>query len=313
MSNVSERVSPAKTPMRFAFAADGNVIPGVHVTVASLLQSLTFPDDVELHLFYTNWTDAQIESLSRTAQLNNRRSTLYCHRLDLQPFRSLRPVRGSIMNFAWFVIPEFFDDRVIILDTDLVVTIDLTPLASVALDDTKLCAAVSWRNLEQAPNWPIYAECGMAPNGPALLGGGLAVHAHDWKARNITNKCLSLRTLLQKRLCGGNQPILNIALYEKFQILERKYNTPISPSQGKLSEDVLAASRVWHFVGRPKPWEFLGCWVHSNSFLYQTYLKKTDIVRDGGGTYSVNVSRSARTFIRYHRAYFRRMFFWARR
>ena len=170
MSNVSERVSPAKTPKRFAFAADGNVIPGVHVTVASLLQSLTFPDDVELHLFYTNWTDAQIESLSRTAQLNNRRSTLYCHRLDLQPFRSLRSVRGSIMNFAWFVIPEFFDDRVIILDTDLVVTIDLTPLASVALDDTKLCAAVSWHNLEQDHNWPIYAECGIAPNGPSFSG-----------------------------------------------------------------------------------------------------------------------------------------------
>lgn len=171
MSSAPECVSATKTPMRFAFAADENVIPGVHVTVASVLQSLTYPGDVELHLFYINWTDAQIESLSRTAKFNNGRSNLYSHSLDLHPFRSLSRVRGSMMNFAWFLMPEFFDDRVILLDTDLVVTVDLTPLARVALDDTKLCAAVSWHNLKQDPNWPIYAEYGMAPEHPALSGG----------------------------------------------------------------------------------------------------------------------------------------------
>ena len=285
----------------FALAADRNVIPGVHVTLGSLLRHLSEECDAEFHLFHSGWRARDIACLEGTLGMSTHKPNLFTHELALEDFRGLCPVRGSLMNFAWFIIPNLLDGRVILLDTDLVVNKDVAPLAQLSLSEERFVAAVSWQCLGASVNWRFYKQFSLNEDAPAYIGGMYVVDTYLWKQRALSQACFELRRRYQHELIGGIDPILNVVARPYYLPLERSYNTPLWPSQGKLPSSTLAEPRVWHFAARPKPWEFLGELVSPNSELYLAALDATMIAR-----YRSWQSPSPRWFycmVRFSRAY----------
>src|SRR5262249_21362377 len=75
-------------------------------------------------------------------------------------------------------------------------------------------------------------------------------------------------------LIVADQTILNYVFYEnQFLELDSSYNHVLYPSYKPVIPS--AAGEIFHFIGSPKPWDFLGEVLHTNYSLFEGVLSKT--------------------------------------
>ena len=148
----------------------------------------------------------------------------------MQAYWATVPMNWSInmphinhMTFARYYIPDFvIEDKVFYLDSDLVVTGDLTDLFELDLGENYLGAARS---------------CFGA--GVGFNAGVLLINNKKWRSENIRQKLIELTEKEHENVGEGDQSILNILFQNSCYQLEDTYNFQIGFDAGAAEKIML--------------------------------------------------------------------------
>ena len=151
------------------------------------------------------------------------------------------------MTFARYFIPDFVaEDKVLYLDSDLVVTGVLTPLLELDLRENYLAAARS---------------CFGA--GVGFNAGVLLINNKKWKLDNIRQQLVELTEKEHENVGEGDQSILNILFQNSCYQLEDTYNFQIGFDAGAAEKNhafifeipLTPLPKILHYISPDKPWK----------------------------------------------------------
>ena len=151
------------------------------------------------------------------------------------------------MTFARYFIPDFVtEDKVLYLDSDLIVTGDLIDLFELDLGENYLGAARS---------------CFGA--GVGFNAGVLLINNKKWKSETIRQKLIELTEKEHKNVKEGDQSILNMLFKDQYSLLEDKYNFQIGFDAGAAEKNhafifeipLTPLPKILHYISPDKPWK----------------------------------------------------------
>lgn len=176
------------------------------------------------------------------------------------------------MTFARYFIPDFVtEDKALYLDSDLIVTGDLTDLFELDLGENYLAAARSCFGV-----------------GVGFNAGVLLINNKKWKSKNIRQKLIELTEKEHENVAEGDQSILNMLFHDSYKNLDWNYNFQIGFDYGAAAhnhEFIFQISlnplpTILHFLSQDKPWNQFSVgrlrevWWHYNLLEWSEILKR---------------------------------------
>ena len=188
------------------------------------------------------------------------------------------------MTFARYFIPDFVtEDKVLYLDSDLIVTGDLTDLFELDLGENYLAAARS---------------CFGA--GLGFNAGVLLINNKKWKSESIRQQLIELTEKEHENVAEGDQSILNMLFHDSYIEINETFNYQIGFDKGAaeqghawiLEKSINPLPKVLHYISNDKPWnQFSVGRLRENwwnySFMEWGYIVST--WKERGEHYSANI------------------------
>ena len=152
----------------------------------------------------------------------------------------------NYMTFARYYIPDFVtEDKVLYLDSDLLVTDDLTDLFELDLGENYLAATRS---------------CFGA--GIGFNAGVLLINNKKWQAENVRQKLIDLTEKEHENVAEGDQSILNMLFHDSYIEINEKFNYQIGFDRGAaeqghtwiLEKSINPLPKILHYISQDKPW-----------------------------------------------------------
>lgn len=188
------------------------------------------------------------------------------------------------MTFARYYIPDFVtEDKVLYLDSDLLVTDDLEELFELDLGENYLAATRS---------------CFSA--GVGFNAGVLLINNKKWQTENIRQKLIDLTEKEHENVGEGDQSILNMLFFDSYIEINETFNYQIGFDRGAaeqghawiLEKSINPLPKILHYISQDKPWNQFSVgrlrenWWHY-SFMEWTYIVST--WKEKGELYSAQI------------------------
>ena len=160
----------------------------------------------------------------------------------------MAPDGGHInyMTFARYFIPQFVEEeKVLYLDSDVIVTRPLNDLFEIELDNNLVAAAKIVFGLEDRFN-----------------AGVLLINNKLWKEENIQKQCIDITNSEHETLPEADQTVLNRLCGHRYIVLDDTYNFQIGydrlAEQRKqyfiLEKSLNPLPAIIHYLSEDKPW-----------------------------------------------------------
>ena len=160
----------------------------------------------------------------------------------------MAPDGGHInyMTFARYFIPQFVEEeKVLYLDSDVIVTKPLNELFELELENHLVAAAKIVYGLEDRFN-----------------AGVLLINNKLWKEENIQKQCIEITNSEHETLPEADQTVLNRLCGDRYIVLDDTYNFQIGydrlAEQRKqyfiLEKSVNPLPAIIHYLSEDKPW-----------------------------------------------------------
>jgi lipopolysaccharide biosynthesis glycosyltransferase len=182
---------------------------------------------------------------------------------------------GSLAIYYRLVVPDLLDvDRFIYVDVDTLCDTDLGELAELDIGNSP-AGLVPEAPLAKAVDRFVAKQLGGSPDEPYFNAGVILVNVVEWRRQKIAAQALNY--IAAHRPAFHDQAALNYVLYHNAFILDDKFNciANMRKSWPVLCRAWGQADRLFHFLDYPKPWDFLGEYVHPQYRLWQSVLDKT--------------------------------------
>lgn len=282
-----------------ALCADKNVEVSLHVTLYSLLKNSQHP--IKLNLVQKGYTSGDIDKIHRTLEQFTDKYQLNVVEFDENAlFGKFKGLHGNQFNFTKLILANVLsDDRIIYLDSDLVISKDLSELFSTNLNDFVIGASAI-ETIADSLRSTFYQSIGMKKEAKYFNSGVMLMDLKKWRELDITSQCLSFANKYVDRLSFGDEAILNCIFYENFQTIDASYNHPLYPDSALV--ELKNPNDIFHFVGSPKPFDFLGEFIHPNYTMFYDSLTQT-IFRDYKSYLDFSFAKSKRT-VKLSRSYY---------
>lgn len=304
----------ANMPIDVAVAADDAFAMPLAVTVKSALSSARETTQFRIHVIDGGLTSRSRDRL--TESWRDSRAEVRWITPNLEVLKGL-PVSGHV-NATTYVrillqhsLPTDIQ-RVIYLDSDLLVRADLAELWACPWEDVACLAApdvgapwmdaelaaeareVCIRHLASKQPVPNYRELGFCPDDPYFNAGVIMVNLREWRRLDVC--ALSLECLSRHRefVNYWDQYALNVVLHGKWRAIDMAWNQGFmavayrswkrSPMDRETYERVRFSPKIVHFTTGNKPWKIEG--VHPFRPQYLRMIDKTcwSGWRPGGAT-----------------------------
>jgi lipopolysaccharide biosynthesis glycosyltransferase len=190
------------------------------------------------------------------------------------------------------------EERVLYLDCDLIITSDLGELFVTDLGQYVVGAA-GVMNMQWAVENSFLTSLGLSRDTKYFNSGVLLIDIRKWNNIDVFAKCREFADKYPRALKAADQTVLNYVFKNNFHELDYSYNYTVYPYSFPINTRTPA--RVYHFVGSPKPWDFMGEIIHQNYPLFSSVLSKTAF--KNYRTYRDFSIKKARRTVRLARAY----------
>lgn len=192
----------------------------------------------------------------------------------------LKPIDPAVYNdFATFKyvthetyyrisIPDLLNttiDKAIYLDSDVVVTQDITKLWKIDLD-SYLLGAVEDHALKTSRNKDLF----MPEKAKYFNAGVLVINIKKWREARIKKKVIEFMKTHSTRIKYCDQDALNAILHDKWLPLDPKWNYQTKSIPSIAPTQINTA--IIHYTGRDKPWQSDS--VHPLKDAYLKYRKR---------------------------------------
>ena len=259
-----------------ALCADGNVIPSLHVCLLTAFEAASPGIAFDVHLVTPPHFDrSEIARLETTLRLAGRPFTLTHVPTDVAELRAFRGLQGEHTPHLKWVLPELLPnvDRLIILDTDLIVRADLAELWSTPLNGHAV-AAVPVGTVKYSCDTQFMLSLGAPLDLPYFNTGVMLVSVAAWTAAGLTETFRRFAQQHAPHLRAADQTVYNgvLAVERRIVPLDDKFNHPIYPDAPACRCD---EGRLYHLLGVPKPWDPFGRLLNNHSPVYFRELART--------------------------------------
>ena len=222
-------------------AADNAYLVQLETTIKSILCHNT---EVDFYILNSDIAPEWFKLLGKKMEVVS--STIHNVHFDKELFEGYKtgPHINYTSYFRFFATEVVESERVLYLDSDIIVTRDLSPLFEMNLKGYYLGAVDD-----------IYAYEGRTSG---FNAGVLLMDAAKWKENLIVNSLLELAAEQNQTVHLGDQSILNIYFENKWLRLEETYNFMVGVDTFSLGkkyerlEDLPPA--IVHFASHDKPW-----------------------------------------------------------
>jgi lipopolysaccharide biosynthesis glycosyltransferase len=197
------------------------------------------------------------------------------------------------------LIPSLLtEEKVLYLDCDLIVTTDLGELFATDLGPYVIGAS-GVMNIAWSVEKGFLTSVGFNQNDKYFNSGVLLIDTIEWNNRDILGKCHDFADEYPVALKAADQTVLNYVFRDDFYELDPLYNYNVYPYSRPIQNKT--PGKIYHFLGAPKPWDFMGEIVHRNYPFFYRSLSKT-VFRDYKTYFDLSINRAFRT-MRMSRAY----------
>ncbi|MCH2244852.1 MAG: glycosyltransferase family 8 protein [Crocosphaera sp.] len=246
--------------MNVVFCFDKNYEQHFGVALTSVLLNNT-QDTINVHII-TDIIEKELKPKLDNLSKNYKCSFFYYTVEDTEQFKDVK-ISGHISKAAYYrlIIPDLLPqniNKVLYLDSDLVVISSLEELYQVNLNDYFLAA--------QGSRKTGYFNSGV-----------MVLNLEKWRNEKISTKVLDWARENKEKLRHWDQTALNHVIASNFVTIDRKWNTEVDLSRKKTknlnSNSSFDSVKIVHFVGSRKPWYF---WVSDKrKDIYNDYLEKS--------------------------------------
>jgi len=264
----------ATNQINVAMAFDPLAYRGAVMTIQSVVASLSESSSITFHLFTKDIPESAIRFITSLFVHSSKTVKIQTYLTETKEFRDCATLHGSLMVYARLhMANEVSSDRLIYLDSDLIVTKDLTELWETNLEGF-IFGAVTLSTVEWANDFPFLSKFGFAPTDAYFNSGVLLIDSAQWRERGTTEKLLQLAKEHGPDLAVVDQTLLNLYFHRAFTHLAPCWNQHVysyyhSPA---LSPGII------HFLGMPKPWNPLGGQFHMSSKTYRQIIEQQGLV-----------------------------------
>lgn len=260
--------------MHVVFCADRNVLPGIHVAAFSVLEHYS-GDDLAFHLFSDRLDEGDVRLLHKTLEVLRRPYRIELCRVDLSPLTKYPSLLGSWAPYVRLLVPGTLSvPRFLYLDVDIVCYLDVREFSTLDLGNSP-AGFVPEGPMATSGDRELVRILGSEARGLYFNSGVMWVDTEAWQDLRVTEKCLDY--LSHGPAHFHDQSALNYVLRDRYLQLDTRFNFiankrvhwPCLKRLGGLEGKIL------HFVDFPKPWSFLGEFVHPQFRMWSTILART--------------------------------------
>ena len=271
----------ASRPLRrlpVAFCVDRNMIVPLHVATRSLLANVSSDCEVAFYLLLDGFMEGDMSRLRLTLDKVGKPYTVHLLKVPEIATARIRRLHGNYAPYyRLFLMRMIQEDRVLYLDADTVVGVDVSMLLDFDFGGKPL-AAVLRGQAHTALDGDLLLRYGVNPMSPVLNSGVLLFNVSEWNQQNLTEQCITFCDEHGPELISHDQSVLNILLQgrDKVASLPEMFNTLLHYGREKISIE----PGIWHFLASPKPFDLLGEWFNPYYWIYAKELRHTVVRHD---------------------------------
>jgi UDP-glucose/galactose:(glucosyl)LPS alpha-1,2-glucosyl/galactosyltransferase len=226
---------------------------------------------LKVYFFYDGFSDDDLQRLE--GKLRSRYNDFAFVFVEISPIAAMswRGLHGNTFTFMKFFMPQHVvEDRMLYLDVDMVVGVDVAELYEQDLHGYTIGASGT-STIQWSLDTYFFGEIGLSQAELYFNAGMLLIDVAKWKRENVTERCVELANRYHTRFACHDQSVFNLLFYKNFCALPEHYNVALFPISEAPSSYPPA---IYHFVGSPKPWDLGGRWLHSHYSFYEATLRR---------------------------------------
>ena len=262
MRNQSENCQ--NHPISVITGADDKFAIGLAVTLFSALANLASGSAIDFYVIDGGISEANKQKLAQVLQRDSVAVRLRWLKPDLKALGALQVSnRWGVATFFRILAPELLPpdlDRVIYLDSDLVIEGNLAELWQTELEDCPVLAVQDyWLPQVSLPCAlaETYHQLGLKPDVPFFNAGMLVLNLKQWRTQNLAQTALDYAHRYQT----SDQEAINAAIAGQGKPLDLRWNVQmcgiVRPAM-KLpydAQELIRQAFIIHYTSPDKPWQ----------------------------------------------------------
>ncbi len=233
--------------MNILFAINEEYLQHFSAVLASLRTHHKDVPDMNLHVMYM----ALDSSVCHMLEQQYPEASWKWHDLSNYNFQDLF-VNAHISYETYFRIlaPELIAvDKLLYLDSDLIVRTSLTELYETDMKDSAIAAVRDYKGQERKPDLGIEAKF------TYINAGVLLMNLKYWREQGYSAKLLDYIRKMGSKLKYWDQDAINALLHDRAILLDERWNVQASSFEAPdIDPSVLEHPAIIHFTGAAKPW-----------------------------------------------------------
>jgi lipopolysaccharide biosynthesis glycosyltransferase len=183
-------------------------------------------------------------------------------------FGKYRSLQNDWTTYGRLLIPDLInEDQVLYLDTDLVIETDVLDIFRHNTEHFAI-AAVPTTAIQYALEHKFFCNTlNVDPSLKVFNAGVLLMNNKAWRTNNIKKELMRIADRYPQELLSADQALLSAFFAGSFLRLPPKYNVYWYPDR----QPAIVNDAIYHFLGSPKPWDFLGKRLHCGYAKWNQY------------------------------------------
>ncbi|SFH06549.1 glycosyltransferase family 8 protein [Pontibacter chinhatensis] len=256
--------------MNIAFCINRLGLVGLGGALSSLIRNCSEQSKLRIWFLCAGMISGDKERISRL--LDDEKFSGSYQYIDFDPkhyFGIFASLHGDWTTYGRLLLADIIDEeRVLYLDSDLLVEVDVLELENFDFEG-QILAAVGGGKFKYTLGNKFYIDrVGMCPETEYFNAGVLLLNLKLWRQNQVKNECLAIAKKYQGALPSHDQSLLNILCAGEFAKLLPAFNCQWEANTPKPQ---VADRMVLHFIGSPKPWDPLGFMLHNGYDVWYKY------------------------------------------
>ena len=250
--------------MQLLFCFDKNYQQHFGVAITSVLLN-NVEHHFDVHII-TDFIEEQLKQKLEKLSKNYKCSFYFYIINNLDKFSNLR-ISNHISKAAYYrlimaeLLPDNID-KILYLDSDLVVTSSLEELYNIDIENYFLAASG-------------FSNTSVKSKG--FNSGVMVVNLEKWRNEKISTKLIDFATKNRGKLPYWDQTVLNRVIKQNYLMIDSKWNFKVNLNSRNIQKPDdnidIENVKIIHYVGSSKPWYF---WVSDKrKNIYESYLNKS--------------------------------------
>ena len=256
--------------VHIALAADRRYLPFAAIAVASGAANTVRP--IVFHFLHEDLTDLDLRAFDFLEHFPH--ASLRVHKISDAFFRDWPAMRWSRAIYYRLILPDLLPDleKIIYLDSDLLVLRDLSELFDTPFDGASCMAVVTKVSHDHTRLLGIPPE-------RYFNSGVLVFSPVRWKLAGCAGRFKECIANYADRIKYPDQDILNLVFQSQVRFLHPRWNIitstfrnePVACYTAEQIMDALAHPGIAHFTGSHKPWRLWKTFRHPYSLAMKRY------------------------------------------